>query len=139
MRITSVTTLLFQFALSVIAAPTDDKILILNADARLRAASGGDLQVSFSITNTGRETYRILNTPKSLLSTSFDTNRFYPERKDDVEKKPIFKGIELKWDAEGAARDGDFTDLRPGATVTVVHDPRRFSWCNATRAARTCA
>ncbi|KAG9095421.1 hypothetical protein FRC06_009815 [Ceratobasidium sp. 370] len=125
MRISSITTLLFQFALAVIAAPTDDKIIILNADARLQAPSGADLKVSFSITNTGQETYRILNTPTSLLSTSFDTNKFYPALKN-TENKPTFKGIELSWDAEGAARDGDFTVLRPGATLKVAHDLRKI-------------
>ncbi|KAG8744222.1 hypothetical protein FRC10_010584 [Ceratobasidium sp. 414] len=123
MRIASVTALLFQFALAVNAAALGDgEILVLKADARIRVSPGADLKVSFSITNTGPETYRILNTPNSLLATtSFDTNKFYPERKDN-KNKPAFKGIELSWDAEGAAKDGDFTELRPGATLSVTHN-----------------
>ncbi|KAG8742291.1 hypothetical protein FRC10_001715 [Ceratobasidium sp. 414] len=85
----------------------------------MRIAS--DLKITFSIKNTGVETYKILNTPTSLLSTAFKTDKFLPKHKD-TGKKPIFKGIKLNWNADGAALAGDFFSLRPGQTAEVIHN-----------------
>ncbi|ELU40215.1 hypothetical protein AG1IA_05762 [Rhizoctonia solani AG-1 IA] len=84
-------------------------------------SSPDNIRVEFTIANTGRETYSILETPTSLLSTEFSTNKFYPEKKDGSRRSPIFKGIKLKWDADRAAKGNkilnklyDFARSGPG-------------------------
>ncbi|KAG9099665.1 hypothetical protein FRC06_004959, partial [Ceratobasidium sp. 370] len=121
MRITLIAVLLSTFSLAVLAAPRD-KLTIIQAETSLKgSASSRGLKVTFSIKINGGQAYNILNTPTSLLSTAFETDRFNPVN-IDTNREPIFKGIQLKWDAEGAAREKGFFTLVPGKVVTVDHD-----------------
>ncbi|KAG8742290.1 hypothetical protein FRC10_001714 [Ceratobasidium sp. 414] len=122
MRITFVAALLSSFSLAALAAPSDGKITVIQVDSQLKgSSSGANLKVTFTIKNKGNQAYNILNTPTSLLSTTLDTDKFNPVNRD-TKQEPIFTGIQLKWDAEGSARDKNFFVLRPGEEVKVDHD-----------------
>ncbi|KAF8672033.1 hypothetical protein RhiXN_08194 [Rhizoctonia solani] len=124
MRSTLVSLLFGQLVLAATLVHNDEiPILKLNVDTKLAVRSSPDnIRVEFTIANTGRETYSILETPTSLLSTEFSTNKFYPEKKDGSRRSPIFKGIKLKWDADRAAKGNKILKLLPGRPVTVTHE-----------------
>ena len=84
-----------------------------------------DFDVSTTITNTGDEALKLLNDPRSPLS-SFATNTFVVTNSDGA--LPAFIGVKVRPVTEAVARSGDdslFTTLAPGESVDVVHEGTR--------------
>lgn len=82
-----------------------------------------NLKVVATITNTGDETLKILNDPRSLLSKR-PANKF--SITDARGARPAFTGIKVKYSPETAARMGAFTVLEPGASIDVTHDRSHY-------------
>jgi peptidyl-Lys metalloendopeptidase len=84
------------------------------------------LKVSATLSNTGDENIKLLNDPRTLLST-LPTNAFGIVHEDSG-ASPSFVGAAVKYVPEVAVKIGGagaFTTLAPGASVTIVHD-RKF-------------
>ncbi|KAH9486376.1 Peptidyl-Lys metalloendopeptidase [Psilocybe cubensis] len=78
-----------------------------------------NLKITATITNTGTETLKILNDPRSLLSKR-PANKF--SITDGKGTRPSFTGIKVKYSPEYAAQQGAFTVLTPGASVSITHN-----------------
>ncbi|PPQ90621.1 hypothetical protein CVT25_006705 [Psilocybe cyanescens] len=78
-----------------------------------------NLKVIATITNTGDEILKVLNDPRSLLS-KLPANKF--SITDGRGSRPSFTGVKVKYSPEYAAKQGGFTVLAPGASISVTHD-----------------
>jgi peptidyl-Lys metalloendopeptidase len=82
--------------------------------------SSEDLKITATVTNTGDETVKLLNDPRSPLSTlPADTFEFTSA---DNGARPSFSGIKAKYIPEVAASKQAFTTLTPGQSIEVEHD-----------------
>ncbi|KAK7438480.1 hypothetical protein VKT23_018095 [Stygiomarasmius scandens] len=117
-KLQSFASALFIYALSVSA--TQELTLKLSGT---ELADGVDnLKVTAKLTNTGDETLRVLNDPRSVLS-SHPTNTFSISDADGA--SPSFNGMRVKYSPNSAARTNGthtFTTLTPGESVEVEHD-----------------
>ncbi|QRV96232.1 peptidyl-Lys metalloendopeptidase [Ceratobasidium sp. AG-Ba] len=108
MRIIGFGILIIQLALLAAAAPAEilDEIRVLDVDVQLRVVSlaANSIQLIFSIANSGRETYQILDTPTSILS-----------------ELPRFTA-QVSWDAESAIKAKRFTTLRPRDNLMATYE-----------------
>ncbi|TFK41948.1 deuterolysin M35 metalloprotease [Crucibulum laeve] len=78
-----------------------------------------NLKVVTTVTNTGDETLKILNDPRSALS-KLPANKF--SITDTKGAHPKFNGIKAKYSPETAATLGGYTVLAPGASIDVAHN-----------------
>jgi peptidyl-Lys metalloendopeptidase len=103
------------FAASVSAAPG----LSLSISAPKTVEGVQNLKVNSVLKNTGDETLRILNDPRTPLS-KLDTKAFSILGASGA--SPVFKGAIAKYDPERAAAAGAFTVLEAGKTLNLSHD-----------------
>lgn len=81
-----------------------------------------NFKVITTLINTGDETLKLLNDPRSALHT-FATNTFAITTNDGA--SPVFTGVKVKYSPGNAARKTDpsiFTVIRPGESVSLIHD-----------------
>ena len=80
-----------------------------------------NLKVVTTLTNTGDETLKLLNDPRSALHT-LSTNAFVITASDG--SSPIFTGVGVEYfdNAVKMKDSSDFTVLAPGQSVSVTHD-----------------
>jgi peptidyl-Lys metalloendopeptidase len=78
-----------------------------------------DLKVNATVTNTGDKTVKLLNDPRSPLST-LPADTFEITSADGA--RPSFSGIKAKYVPEVAASKQAFTVLIPGQSIEVEHD-----------------
>ncbi|KAF8592858.1 peptidyl-Lys metalloendopeptidase, partial [Ceratobasidium sp. AG-I] len=79
------------------------------------------LSVKAVVTNTGSETVKLLNDPRTVLS-NWRTNTFAIE---GAAGTPAFTGIKVKYSPELALKSGEaskFTVLAPGQSFELTHD-----------------
>jgi peptidyl-Lys metalloendopeptidase len=101
--------------------------LLIDASTYAGPASIKDvenLKVTATITNTGSETLKILDDPRSLISTR-PVNKF--SITDAKGTRPSFTGIKVKYSPEAAAAAGAYTVLAPGASLSITHN---CTWSN---------
>lgn len=84
-----------------------------------------NLKITATITNTGSELVKVLNDPRGLLSKR-PANKFAIANAKGA--RPSFTGVKVKYSPEYAAKDGAFTVLAPGASVSITHDRTYFSF-----------
>ena len=96
-----------------------------------------NFKVITTLINTGDETLKLLNDPRSALHT-FATNTFAITTNDGA--SPAFTGVKVKYSPSNAAKMTDpsiFTVLRPGESVLLIHDRTyicsRFIYCSRRR------
>ncbi|KAG8748284.1 hypothetical protein FRC10_007674 [Ceratobasidium sp. 414] len=80
-----------------------------------------NLSVKATLTNTGSETLKLINDPRTVLST-WRTNAFSIQSEAG---SPAFTGIKVKYSPELAAKRTDaaaFTVLAPGQSFELTHD-----------------
>lgn len=85
-----------------------------------------NLTVVATITNTGDESLKILNDPRSPLS-KLPADTFTIT--DAAGSRPAFTGIKAKYVPQAVAAagvEGSFTVLAPGASIEVEHDRQSF-------------
>jgi hypothetical protein len=85
-----------------------------------------NLKLSATIVNTGDETLKLLNDPRSLLN-KLPTHSFNIVNGANG-ATPKFRGVKAKYNPALAAkigREDALTTLAPGASVTVDHDRER--------------
>ncbi|KAF4611490.1 hypothetical protein D9613_004137 [Agrocybe pediades] len=111
-------TLLAALVLAAVSVSADPS-LSLKLSGPKSAAGVENLRVVATITNTGSETVKVLNDPRTLLSKR-PVNKF--SITDGVGRRPAFTGIKVKYSPEAAAKLGGYTVLAPGASVSVTHD-----------------
>ncbi|QRV77984.1 peptidyl-Lys metalloendopeptidase [Ceratobasidium sp. AG-Ba] len=93
--------------------------LKLNVVAPLHIVNIHGLVVRSTLTNTGNEALKIINSPNSVLS-AYDTDPFVIS---STRGGPAFAGIRVKWSPAAAAASGSddvFTVLAPGQQVEKV-------------------
>ncbi|KAM5544052.1 hypothetical protein V8D89_002238 [Ganoderma adspersum] len=81
-----------------------------------------DFKVVAILTNTGDETIKLLNNPRSALHT-LSANAFVITASDG--SSPSFTGVSVKYSFDNAMKMTDpsiFTVLAPGQSVSVTHD-----------------
>jgi peptidyl-Lys metalloendopeptidase len=81
-----------------------------------------NLKVSATLINTGDESVKLLNDPRTVLNKA-PTNSFAIS--NTAGASPVFQGMKVKYLPETAARIGGenaFTVLAPGESVTIEHD-----------------
>ncbi|ESK92197.1 extracellular protease [Moniliophthora roreri MCA 2997] len=82
-----------------------------------------NLKVVATLTNTGNDSIKLLNDPRSLLSKA-PANTF--NIKNEKGDSPSFHGLRMKyspiWSMNNGAASGTFTVLEPGQPVEVEHD-----------------
>ena len=78
-----------------------------------------DFKVEATITNTGNETVKLLDDPRTLASSS-PVDKFSIVHANGG--RPSFTGIMVKYSPEIAARSGGYTILAPGDSIKVVHN-----------------
>ena len=80
-----------------------------------------NLKVSTTVTNTGDETLKLLNDPRSALHT-FSTTAFVITA--SAGSSPTFTGVGVEYfdNAPKMKDSSDFTVLAPGQSVSVTHD-----------------
>ncbi|KAK7046104.1 hypothetical protein VNI00_007105 [Paramarasmius palmivorus] len=107
---------------AAISAASATKSLSLSVSAPESVADVSSFSVVTTITNTGDETLKLLNDPRSALSP-WATNTFEVANSDGV--APEFTGVIVRYIPEVAAKSQDaeaFTVLAPGAFVDVTHE-----------------
>ncbi|KIY71308.1 peptidyl-Lys metalloendopeptidase [Cylindrobasidium torrendii FP15055 ss-10] len=109
--------LVFLVLAATSALATPDLSLALSGPESVDSV--GNLKIAATLTNRGDETVKILNDPKSVLST-LPADSFFIE--SDSGSEPSFIGAMVKYCAETAAAKGAYTSLAPGESVTVSHD-----------------
>ncbi|KIM47618.1 hypothetical protein M413DRAFT_204872 [Hebeloma cylindrosporum] len=114
----SVRSILIAFVLATVAAAATPALSVNLAGPR-SVTGVENLKVVATITNTGDETLKILNDPRSLLSKR-PVNKF--SITDGRGARPAFTGVKVKYSPESAAKMGAFTVLEPGAFIDVTHD-----------------
>ncbi|CAE6428808.1 unnamed protein product [Rhizoctonia solani] len=105
-------------AVAVSAAPG----LVLDVTATSSAVGVDGLTVKTVLKNTGTESLKLLNDPRTVLSKA-PTDAF-SITSDSGSQTPKFTGIKLKYVPATAAakgRDADFTVLAPGQSVEIDH------------------
>ncbi|QRV81804.1 hypothetical protein RhiJN_09819 [Ceratobasidium sp. AG-Ba] len=127
MRIIGLAVLIIQLALLAAAAPVEipDEIRVLDVDVQLRVVSlaANSIQLIFSIVNSGRETYRILDTPTSIMSElPYVARKFHLRNKNQGKPNPKFRGVRVAWDAESAIEAKRFTTLQPRDNVIATYE-----------------
>ncbi|CAE6449819.1 unnamed protein product [Rhizoctonia solani] len=105
-------------AISVSAAPG----LVLDVNGPSSVVGVDGLTVKTVLKNTGSESLKLLNDPRTVLSKA-PTDAF-SITSDSDSQAPRFTGIKLKYVPATAAakgRDADFTVLAPGQSVEIDH------------------
>ncbi|KAF8757804.1 peptidyl-Lys metalloendopeptidase [Rhizoctonia solani] len=105
-------------AITVSAAPG----LVLDVTAPPSAVDVDGLTVKAVLKNTGTESLKLLNDPRTVLSKA-PTDTF-SITSDANTQTPKFTGIKLKYvpaTAAAKARDADFTVLAPGQSIEIDH------------------
>ncbi|KAG9121877.1 hypothetical protein FRC07_001978 [Ceratobasidium sp. 392] len=104
-------------AVAVSAAPS----LVLDVTGPSNVVDVHGLSVKATLKNTGDETLKLLNDPRTVLSKA-KTNTFAISSKSG---SPAFTGIKVKYVPSRAAalnKESTFTVLAPGQSVEIVHD-----------------
>ncbi|KAF8609973.1 peptidyl-Lys metalloendopeptidase [Ceratobasidium sp. AG-I] len=117
MRSTFSATVLAAFIASAAANPA----LKLTVSGPTSVTDVENLSVKATLTNTGSETLKLINDPRTVLS-SWRTNAFSIQSETGV---PSFTGIKVKYSPELAAKRTDataFTVLAPGQSFELTHD-----------------
>ncbi|KAI3595039.1 extracellular protease [Moniliophthora roreri] len=117
---------------AAISVASATKSVSLSVSAPESVADVSRFEVVTTIANTGDETLKLLNDPRSAL-TSWATNTFDVSNADGV--APEFTGVIVRYIPEVAAKSEDenaFTVLAPGASVDVTHEVGNYY--NFTRA-----
>ncbi|RDB29383.1 Peptidyl-Lys metalloendopeptidase [Hypsizygus marmoreus] len=78
-----------------------------------------NLKVVATVTNTGDQTLKILNDPRSPLS-KLPANTF--DITDAKGARPAFTGIKVKYSPQAAAAASAYTVLAPGQSIDVEHN-----------------
>ncbi|KAG8957534.1 hypothetical protein FRC03_010048 [Tulasnella sp. 419] len=112
----------FIAALLSAAVASAERTLSLKVSAPISITDVDNLVVKATISNTGDETLKLLNDPRSPLSTwatdSWDIT-------DAKGRSPKFTGVKVRYAPSVAVKLGnpkDFTILAPGASVEIEHD-----------------
>ncbi|KAG9089104.1 hypothetical protein FRC06_001715 [Ceratobasidium sp. 370] len=109
------TTLLSAIAVSAVPS------LVLDVVGPSSVVDVHNLSVKATLKNTGDETLKLLNDPRTVLSTAAtDTFRIFSES-----GSPTFTGIKLKYVPSkdiALNEEGTFTVLAPGQSVEITHD-----------------
>ncbi|TFK74717.1 deuterolysin M35 metalloprotease [Pluteus cervinus] len=77
------------------------------------------LRLTTTLTNTGDETLRVVNDPRSPLS-NIPTDTFNIQNAEGA--KPEFIGIITKYSPEYGIKHGDYIILAPGQSTAIEHD-----------------
>ncbi|CAE6431441.1 unnamed protein product [Rhizoctonia solani] len=105
-------------AIAVSAAPG----LVLDVNGPSSVVGVDSLSVKTVLKNTGSESLKLLNDPRTILSKA-PTDSF-SITSDSGSQTPKFTGIKLKYVPATAAakgRDADFTVLAPGQSIEIDH------------------
>ncbi|KAF8609972.1 peptidyl-Lys metalloendopeptidase [Ceratobasidium sp. AG-I] len=109
------------FAAFVASAAAAGPALKLTVSGPTSVTDTENLTVKATLTNTGSETLKLINDPRTVLS-SWRTNTFSIQSEGGA---PAFTGIKVKYSPELAAKGTDeaaFTVLVPGQTFELTHD-----------------
>ncbi|KAK7037551.1 hypothetical protein VNI00_011043 [Paramarasmius palmivorus] len=110
----------FLLAATIVAAETS---LSLKVSGPQNVDGVHNLKVLATLTNTGSDTLKLLNDPRSLLSKA-PTNTFLIKSENGY--TPSFHGLKMKytplWSMNNDASNKTFTVLEPGQSVEVEHD-----------------
>ena len=120
LRATLIALVAIATAASVSAAPG----LSLKVTGPAAVDGVENLKVVATVTNTGDETLKLLNDPRTVLST-LPANTF--SITTDSGASPSFTGVKVKYSPSRAAKStvaSAFTVLEPGASVSVTHDSK---------------
>ena len=104
---------------SAVAAAPGLSLKVTGADA---VDGVENFKVTATLTNTGDETLKLLNDPRSALHT-LPADTFAITTDDGA--RPGFAGVRVKYSLTNAAKLSDpsvFTVLAPGQNVSVTHD-----------------
>ena len=78
-----------------------------------------NFKVEATITNTGNETVKLLDDPRTLASAT-PVDKFSIVHANGG--NPSFSGVFVKYSPEIAAKEGEYKVIAPGGSIKVVHN-----------------